>query len=393
MTTIGIEDYGFATGSRRFELADLAEHEGIDANKYLVGIGQEAFSVPTFDEDIVTLAASAATTMIDRLSPDARDSIRTLIVATESGIDQSKAAAIYVHELLELGPHVRAFEIKQACYGGTAALATAQGIVARHPDERVLIVATDIARYDPDSSGEATQGGAAVALLISASPRILAFDKAQGLSTEDAMDFWRPNYRTTARVDGRLSIQVYIRQVLSAWDDYSGHGGRPFTDLHTLCYHQPFTKMASKAHLKLARHLESGQTPSDLDAQLAPTFRYNRIVGNSYTASMYVGFLGLIEHADDLAGRALGFVSYGSGAMCEVFSGEVLPTYLKTRHTEATTAMLDARQPVDFATYRELYYGYPNPTDGSAFETPHDTSLPFRLAGIDHDERRYATSA
>ena len=45
-----------------------------------------------------------------------------VIVATESGIDQSKAAAVFVHGLLGIQPFARSFEIKEACYGATAAL-------------------------------------------------------------------------------------------------------------------------------------------------------------------------------------------------------------------------------------------------------------------------------
>ena len=45
-----------------------------------------------------------------------------VILATESGIDQSKAAAVFVHGLLGIQPFARSFEMKEACYAATAAL-------------------------------------------------------------------------------------------------------------------------------------------------------------------------------------------------------------------------------------------------------------------------------
>ena len=48
------------------------------------------------------------------------DDVDLLLFSTESGIDQSKAAGIYVHRLLNLSSNCRTVELKQACYSGTA---------------------------------------------------------------------------------------------------------------------------------------------------------------------------------------------------------------------------------------------------------------------------------
>ena len=45
-----------------------------------------------------------------------------IIVGTESGVDQSKASSVFIHGLLDIQPFVRAIEVKEACYGATAAL-------------------------------------------------------------------------------------------------------------------------------------------------------------------------------------------------------------------------------------------------------------------------------
>ena len=66
------------------------------------------------NEDVVTMAASAAKRIIEDTKPD---NIDMLLFATESSIDQSKAAGIYVHRLLGLSSRCRVVELKQACYG------------------------------------------------------------------------------------------------------------------------------------------------------------------------------------------------------------------------------------------------------------------------------------
>jgi hydroxymethylglutaryl-CoA synthase len=135
---LGIHDLAIATGHHVLDLDDLAAANGVDPAKYHVGIGQDAFSVPAPDEDIVTMGAAAAKQVLDRHGVDG---IRTVLFATESGVDQSKAAGVYVHGLLGLPRNVRVVELKQACYGGTAAVQMALGIIARDPGERVLVIA------------------------------------------------------------------------------------------------------------------------------------------------------------------------------------------------------------------------------------------------------------
>src|SRR5690625_7366180 len=88
--------------------------------------------MPAPDEDIVTMAAEAAQTLLER--HDATK-IRQVLFATESSVDQSKAAGVFVHDLLGLPANVRSIELKQACYSGTAALQMA--INARSEERRV----------------------------------------------------------------------------------------------------------------------------------------------------------------------------------------------------------------------------------------------------------------
>jgi hydroxymethylglutaryl-CoA synthase len=389
---LGIDDLAFATADRYLDLADLAPVHGVEPAKYTVGLGQDRMSVAAPDEDVVTLAAAAALPLVEHLSAEDRASIRTVLLATESGIDQSKSAGVYVHRLLGLSSAARVVELKQACYAGTSALQMALALVARNPEQKVLVICSDVARYDVGSSGEPTQGCGAVAMLITANPRLVAIEPVSGLHTADVMDFWRPNYRTTAVVDGRLSLRAYTDSLTGAWQDFQAQGGVGFGDVDAFVYHQPFTKMAVKAHAHLTKITGAPRDAEVMDAQIADTLRYNREIGNSYTASMYIGLVSLLDHAtDDLAGSRIGFFSYGSGAVGEFFTGVVRPGYRDHLRTAAHRRLLDDRLRISHEDYSAIVAPV-NPVDGGDHAVDHVTRGPFRLSAITGHQRVYERS-
>ena len=218
---IGIDDIELATSHHVVKLDDFAEANGTDPAKFHLGLGQDEFSFPAPDEDVVTMAAAAAAPIIAR---SGTEGIRTLLFATESGIDQSKAAGMAVHSLLELPSQMRVVEVKEACYSATAALQAAVGIITRSPGQRVLVIASDVARYELDTPGEPTQGAGAVAMLVSANPKLLEIEPVSGLNSADVDDFWRPNDSTTAIVDGALSVTAYLDALTGAWTDLAAQG-------------------------------------------------------------------------------------------------------------------------------------------------------------------------
>jgi hydroxymethylglutaryl-CoA synthase len=382
---IGIHDLSVATAQYMLTHETLAAQNGADVARYHTGIGQHSMSIAAADEDIVTMAAAAAAPVIAR---HGADRIRTIAFATESSVDQAKAAGIHVHSLLGLPTATRVVELKQACYAATAALQFAIGLIHRDPTEQVLVIASDVSRYDLASRGEATQGAAAVAMLVSADPALVRIEEPTGVFTADIMDFWRPNYRTTALVDGYESISAYLQAVESVWKDYTERGGRPLEEFRAFCYHQPFTKMAHKAHRHLLQVCGHDTDEAGIARALEHTTTYNRVIGNSYTASMYVALASLLDNAEDLTGEAIGFLSYGSGSVAEFFAGTVVPGYRARLRAEMHREAISRRQDIDYATYRELHQRS-IPVDGGEHPTPRQTTGPYRFAGLSQHKRVY----
>lgn len=381
---IGIDKMAFATTSEYIDLAELAKVRGVDPNKYLIGIGQSEQAVLPPTQDIVTLGATAADKLLNERD---RERIDTVIVATESGIDNSKASAIYVKHLLNLDDYVRTVEVKEACYSATAAIQFARGLVALNPQKAVLVIAADVARYGLKTAGEVTQGAGAVAMLIAASPRVLAIESTSVAYSQDVMDFWRPLYATEAMVDGKYSTNVYIDFFKHTLNRYEKLTDRKLDDFAALAFHLPFTKMGKKA-LEAVLGERDDETAWRLRKALLASQNYSRRVGNLYTGSLYLGLMSLLQNDDDLKpGQRIGLFSYGSGAEGEFYSGILQPDYQD--YLSNVAGDLSERQLISIAAYEQQFNDQlgMNPDDVE-YDISADPAR-FVLAGQKNHQRQY----
>jgi hydroxymethylglutaryl-CoA synthase len=330
-----------------------------------------------------------------------------LLVATETGVDHAKPVSIFVHELLGIGPRCRVYELKHACYAGTAALMTAADWVRAGGlrTRRALVIAADIARYELGSAGEPTQGAGAVAMLVGSEPQALALGEESGTHAGNVYDFWRPLGRREAIVDGKYSVDCYLDALTGAFGTYrslerpSLEPDEALTDrLARLLYHTPFPKMAMKAHRRLAEvdwraarerwaavegRLDDAVAESYRDL-VAPGLVAASRVGNTYTASLYLCLASLIEaESRTLGGRRLGLFSYGSGCCAEFFTG-VVPTGVATVADAGVAATLRQRTLVDV----EQYERFARAADGGGDTTPGFTG-DFVFRGVRQDRREY----
>ena len=380
---IGIDKMAFATTNDYLDLVELAKERGVDPNKFTIGIGQDLQAVVPPTQDIVTLGATAAKKL---LTPELEKNISTVIVSTESGIDNSKASAIYIKHLLGLSDFTRTVEMKEACYSATAAIQFAKGVVALNPQETVLVIAADIARYGLNTPGEVTQGAGAVAILISQNPHILTLEDTTVAYSKDIMDFWRPLYATEALVDGKYSTNVYIEFFLQTFTRYQQLTGRELADFAALTFHMPFTKMGKKGLEGLLKD-RNDEVAQRLRTQLTASQLFSRQVGNLYTGSLYLSLMSLLQNSDLRAGSRIGLFSYGSGAEGEFYTGILEDGY--EHYMNNIQEELKHRHQVSVAEYEKLFNGQLGMNDGDIeFDVTNDP-LPFVLKGQKDHQRIY----
>lgn len=383
---IGIDKIGFATSNYVLKLNDLAAARATDPEKLSKGLLLKELSIAPLTEDIITLGATAADPI---LTSEDKEKIDMVIVATESSIDQSKAAAVFIHGLLAIQPFARSFEIKEACYGATAALDYAKLHIEKYPDSKVLVIASDIAKYGINTPGEPTQGAGAIAMLISKDPRILIFNEDNVAQTRDVMDFWRPNYSTTPYVNGLYSTQQYLDCLKTTWDEYQKRHKLSLKDFAAYCFHLPYPKLALKGLNKIMDKSLAQEQQDQLKENFEKSILYSQKVGNIYTGSLFLGLLSLLENSDNLkAGDKIALFSYGSGAVAEIFSASLVPGYEK-QLSRTRLEELDQRQALSVEEYEHIFFAEAElDAEGNASFSGYEEQS-FALAEIAEHQRKY----
>ena len=356
--TVGIERMGVYCGSAFVDVAKLAAIRGLDPTRFANLLMQRKSLALPF-EDPVSFAVNAAAPLVAALSQAERDSIGLLVVATESGIDWGKSISNYVHRYLELGRRCRMFEVKQACYGGTAALQTAVATVASGQVRRALVICTDLARCVPHSYAEPAQGCAAVALLVSAEPTVLALEPgASGVHGYEVMDSCRPTPETeTGDVD--LSLLSYLECVEQSFRAYQDRVGPvDFQDhFDYLTWHTPFGGMVKGAHRTMMRKFRPGPPPvinADFERRVRPALAFCQEVGNIYSGTVFLALAGALARGDFTERRRIGLFSYGSGCCSEFYSGLADATGARAVRDLGIDDALAVRRELGMEEYEQL---------------------------------------
>jgi len=396
---VGIDDLAIYIPKLYIDYKDFAEARGIDPRKLEYGIGVKKMALVDTNQDPACMAANACLKLMQKNHLHPED-IGRMYVATESGLDESKAMNSFVIGMLEQVygessfEHAGGIECKFACVSGSYALYDNTNWIRADENngKADIVIVSDIAKYDIGSAGEYTQGAGAVAMLIKENPRLLAFDqKVTSTIISNEYDFYRPCGKDTPVVNGTYSNLLYLIQVRKAFDSYKEKAirtglirlkdGESITDhIDLFSVHLPYRRMGEKALAYLLRHewrylprwnkviKEVGlqeTVPKDprgtiesiladtefmkaderfrrafmqtsfynevFEKKMASSLEASTIIGNLYTASMYMGFRSLLEFeykkGTDLESKRVGFGSYGSGSSAMVFTGVIQSEY------------------------------------------------------------------
>ncbi|MDO8387769.1 MAG: hydroxymethylglutaryl-CoA synthase family protein [Polaromonas sp.] len=366
----GIEALNVFPGSACIELAELAAARGLDAARFdNLLMRQKTVALP--HEDPVTFAANAARPLVDGLDAGEKDRIEMLITCSESGIDFGKSLSTYVHQYLGLNRNCRLFEIKQACYSGTAGFQTALNAVLAQvsPGAKALVVATDISRFVMASGSDAltqdwaftepSSGAGAVALLVGEEPAVFQADVgANGYYGYEVMDTCRPEPDSEAG-NADLSLLSYLDCCEQSFAEYARRvAGADYREsFHQLAFHVPFGGMVKGAHRTMLRKLKratAADIESDFQARVLPGLRHAQRVGNIMGGSLFMSLASIVDHAADGAPLRVGCFSYGSGCCSEFFSGVVPAGARELQRRFRIGDQLDARHRLSMDEYARV---------------------------------------
>ncbi|MEW6442986.1 MAG: hydroxymethylglutaryl-CoA synthase [bacterium] len=404
---VGVSDMAIYIPPLFLAHKQLAEARGVPWEKYGHGLGNEGMAILPNWEDAVTMAANAAAQLLEKTATDPGE-VGQLVVSTESGVDHSKPVASFVQGLLGIGSRCRVYEIKHACYGGTAGLVHSLDWMARRNGaaQKALVIMTDVARYAFSSPGEPTQGAGAVALLVEGHPRLFCLDTSlNGIFSRDVYDFWRPTGHRVPIVDGKYSIACYLTALEAAASHLRSNmrirRGELLESLDYIVYHMPFTHMARKAHRRLVE-IEYAERDAETRERIfvetfrdkvAPSLLGAREVGNIYTGSVYMGLMSLLVTAGKrMEGSRVGLFSYGSGCGAEFMVCEVNRGIGAILDGLGFAEQLARRKRVTFEQYVQIYSKSSeeilyHPGETEAFK---DRFTRFVFTGFKDHKRQYA---
>jgi hydroxymethylglutaryl-CoA synthase len=299
-----------------------------------------------------------------------------------------------------------------ACIGGVDALQNCIDFVRLNPTKKAIVVTSDIAKYDLNSTGEYTQGAGALAMLISQNPKIIAFSTIFATNTKGVFDFFKP-YRIVSKeqitgkttneswfdnleaeieihkdqpvFDGQYSNQCYMDRTRNAyfsfkkarntsetlytsWKSiimhlpYAFQGRRMLSEIYALDHQMPVvdgTEDAATYQNKLKETSKSPEYQAFVAEKLQPAEIASSLIGNLYTGSIFMGLLSTLAHFYDakkeVADEKFGFLAYGSGSKSKVFEGIIQENWKEAMAKVSLFETLTKSQEIDFETYERLH--------------------------------------
>ena len=413
----GIDSISFDVAKIHLPIKTLAEARNIEPEKLEKGLGLIKMTLPDAHQDTVVFAANALTKLIQENNLNLNEVAR-IYVGTESAIDSSKPISSFLIALMEqkFGENTLSecdvVDFTFACIGGVDALQNCIDFVKLNPTKKAIVVTTDFAKYDLNSTGEYTQGAGALAMLIASNPRIIAFDNNWATSTKGVFDFFKP-FRTLSKeeitgnknneswfdnleseieihkdqpvFDGQYSNQCYMDRtrnayfsfkklkntsetIYNSWESiimhlpYSFQGRRMLSEIYALDAENKIitgNEDASEYQNKLKGISKSEEYQQFVSKKLMPAELASSLIGNLYTGSIFMGLLSTLAHFYDIkkevSNSKFGFLAYGSGSKSKVFEGEIQSDW-KTAITNVNLfETLEESFEIDFEIYEKLH--------------------------------------
>lgn len=317
---VGIASIGLHFPSLALSVQELAKLRDIDPEKFTRGLGCETIALCPEGYTIVHLACEATKRAIAGWTGDIND-IGLIVTATETAMDMSRPLSAWVAEEVGVRGRIRSYEVKHACYGGTAAIRQAvewklSGVA---PGKAALVVAADISLYETGQPSEPTQGAGAIAIVID-EPLIAEIDPISYPWSKPAFDFWRPVGRAHPLVEGQFSLHCYEEAATNCFNDLIGTRDPEvvFNEFDALCFHTPFPKMVKKALTAVCKGYgwDDEKIETLYKTKVDHTMRWNRLCGNTYTASVWIAVANTIRGMAE--GKRIAAFSYGSGCGAEL---------------------------------------------------------------------------
>lgn len=340
MTGTGIVSYGAYVPRYRIKPEEIGRVWGANGAGMGKGLMITQKSVPSPDEDAVTIAVQAARDMMDRVPGVDPADIGAVYVGSESHPYAVKPTSSIVAEAIGATPAMTAADLEFACKAGTAGIQASLGLVGSGMTKYAVAIGADTSQGAPGDALEYSAAAGGAAYLIGKDDVIAEVNKTLSFTT-DTPDFWRREGMMYPVHGGRFSGEpAYFRHVTSAAKMMMEAMGTKPEDYDYAVFHQPNGKFPTRAAKML------GFSPEQIDRGLLTPY-----IGNCYSGAVPLGLAHVLDAAKP--GDRILVVSYGSGAGSDAFDITVTDAMASYRRDNAPVLDKILADPIyiDYATY------------------------------------------
>ena len=305
----GIVSYGAYVPRYRITPEEIGRVWGNDGAAMGLSLNVHRKSVPSPDEDTITISTEALRTALIRGAIDPQE-IGAIYVGSESHPYAVKPTATVVAQAVGATPNLTAADFEFACKAGTAAIQTCLGLVGAGMVRYGVAIGADTSQGAPGDALEysASAGGAA---FVIGRERVLAKVTHTLSYTTDTPDFWRREGQRYPSHSGRFTGEpAFFRHVGECARKIMERAATTPKDYTAVVFHQPNGKFPQRIGKQL------GFSDAQMKHGLVTPF-----IGNTYSGAALIGLANALDHAK--GGDRILVVGYGSGAGSDAFDLEV----------------------------------------------------------------------
>jgi hydroxymethylglutaryl-CoA synthase len=306
----GIVGYGAYIPRNRIKVEEIAKVWGADAPSYKKGLMLEEKSVPSPDQDTITMSVEASKNALKRAGIDPAE-IGAVYVGSESHPYAVKPSGTVLAEALGATPEAHTADFEFACKAGTEGMFVALNLVKSGVIKYGLAVGADTSQGAPGDALEYSAAAGAAAFLFGRDQVVAKAVETYSYMT-DTPDFWRREYQYYPQHGGRFTGDpAYFKHIMGAAKGIMDKANMKPSDFAYVIFHQPNGKFPFRVGKMLGFEKE----------QIETGWLVNRL-GNTYSGSSPLGLTACLDIAQPKDMILL--VSYGSGAGSDAFVFEVL---------------------------------------------------------------------
>lgn len=338
----GIVGYGAYIPRNRIKVEEIAKVWGADAPSYKRGLMLEEKSVPSPDQDTITMAVEASKHALRRARIDPQE-IGAVYVGSESHPYAVKPSGTVLAEAIGATPEVHTADFEFACKAGTEGMYVALSLVKADEIKYGLAVGADTSQGAPGDALEYSTAAGAAAFIFGRENLVAKALETYSYMT-DTPDFWRREYQYYPQHGGRFTGDpAYFKHIVGAGQGILKKAGMKPQDLDYVIFHQPNGKFP----------LRVGKMLGFEKSQLEPGLLVNKL-GNTYSGSSPMGLTATLDVSKP--GDRILIVSYGSGAGSDAFIFEVTDRIEEVRDLGPKTRdiMEKNKKYIDYGVYAKF---------------------------------------